>query len=283
MTDSAWSISVDLTDLMPPEAHFTEAMFPHLAAAVEGLARTARATWVSYAEGAPMPNGMTIKSRSGEYARSIQLQRKGPFAWEVFTTLPYADAIENGSPARDLTKMLNSSAKVRMSAKGKRYLIIPFRWNTPGAVSGQAMPKNVFNWWRDQQRSVITGTYRRVSGQPDYFDIKTRERVTVPGWRYRWGSRLGAADLEALGRAGKQATRMLGMVAFRDPDATSGSKSGKYLTFRVMVEGSSGWKVPAQPGKFPGKQVSDQAGAVAKDVFREAMKADVAAILTVPE
>ena len=275
-----FSIAVDLGGLIPDGVPLTAEALPTLSHAVKELAETAHAQWVAYAMGAPMPNGAIIHNRTGEYARSILLHQVGPFAAEVSTTLPYATSIEEGMPKRDLKKMLDYSFKVRVSKKGKRYLIIPFRWNTPNSVLGRAMPEPVYSWWQGEgrERSHITGTFRRVSGTGAH-DIKTRNLITVPGRTYSWGSRLGKGDLEAMGVIGKRATHMVGMVAFRDPAATAGSKHGKYLTFRAMVVGSPGWIAPAVASKWPARTVSETLQPIAEKAFERAVQLDVERIL----
>jgi hypothetical protein len=84
-----------------------------------------------------------------------------------------------------------------------------------------------------------------------------------------------------MGVHGKSADRMAGMVSFRDSTSKSGGggRHGQYITFRVMVENSPGWKVPAQPGKFPAKTVADLIRPVAEEMFREAVERDIAAAL----
>ncbi len=285
---SRFNIAVDLGGLIPHGTPVTAAMFPTLADAVRQLAEAAHAQWVGYAQGAPLPNGMIIQSRTGEYARSILLHQPGPFSAEVSSTLPYAQQIEEGMPKRDLKQILNTSNKVRVSQKtGKRYLIIPFRWNTPNSVLGRAMPQPVYNWWRraGQERSHITGAYQRITGDgPEgrnahRYDINTRQLITTPGRTYSWGSRIGKSDLAAMGVTGKPAVHMVGMVAFRDPTANTGSKNGKYLTFRVMSEGSPGWISPAVPGKFPARTVAETLQPVAERTFQRAVQEDVDRLL----
>ena len=287
MASRRFSIAVDLGNLIPDGVPFTADALPSLAAAVKELAEQAHAQWVSYAMGAPLPNGLIINPRTGEYARSILLHQTGPFSAEVESTLPYAQSIEDGMPKRDLKKILDYSNKVRVSKTGKRYLIIPFRWNTPKSVLGNAMPQPVYNWWQraGRERSHITGTYDRIVGHgPEginahRFDIRTRRLMTTPGRTYSWGSRLGAGDLAALGVTGKRATQMVGMVAFRDPLAKAGSKSGKYLTFRVMSEDSKGWQSPAVPGKHPARIVMETYTPIAEKVFQRALQVDIEALL----
>ena len=273
-------ISVEMGHLLPAHAPLTRDVFPALSAAVERIAAAAQHQWVRYASGEALPDGKVIRNRTGEYARSILLRQLGDFSAEVFSDLAYAHAIEAGAPARDLKRILFSSLKVRLTHDGRRYLIIPFRWNRPGSVLGHAMPESVKGWWQGRTASSITGTYRRASGT-GAFDIKTRERVTVPGWRYSWGDRLSADDLKGLGVHGRAVRHMEGMVNFRNPGAgaTGTGAHSQYITFRVMVEGSPGWMMPAQEGRWPARKTADLLRPVAEQAFQRAMEEDIAHIV----
>lgn len=255
-------------------------LFPHLAMAVARITEAAQKQWQAYAQGAPLPDGKSINNRTGEYARSILTRETGDLAAEVYSDLRYARAIEEGTPAYDLKQILNSSLKVRISKKGRRYLIIPFRWGTPGSVMGRNMPEAVHQWWSGKQASSIIGKYRRLSGTGT-FDIRTRKRTTVSGWRYKWGDRLDTGSLADMGHApdDKLAKRMAGMVNFRKPRATGGSSHSKFLTFRVMAEGAPGWIRPAQAGRWPARTTAEQIKPVAEEAFAAAVEADVKAYM----
>ena len=271
-----FSINVELGNLLPEGSPLNADIFPTLSFAVQRIAEEAHQQWVAYASGAPMPNGKTIASRSGEYARSIQLNQTGDFSAEVYSELAYAQAIEEGSPERDLKTILQSSLKVRLTLDGRRYLIIPFRFDHPNSVMGNGMPESVQSWWSDKKASSITGTFQRPSGT-GALNIKTRSLITVPGRKYSWGTRLGAGDLEGMGITGPRAKQMEGMVMFRKPNSGSGGAAHtKYLTFRTMVEGSKGWVAKAVEGKFPARQVADQLRPVAEEAFAKAVAEDVA-------
>jgi len=272
-------ISVELGSLIPFWSPLNAAAFPNLAGAVKMITEAAHQHWIAFANGAPLPSGKVISNRTGEYARSIQIRPIGPFAAEVFSDLRYARQIEEGSPARDMKKILNTSLKVRLSAKGTRYLIIPFRHSAPGSVVGQTMPPAVATWWKDKTASRITGRFRRISGTGAW-SIKTRSPITVAAWKYRWGSRLGKADLEGMGITGKAADRLKGMVMFRKPGVKAGgSAHTQYITFRVMSESSKGWIAPATEGKWPAKTVADTLRPIAEEAFRAAVTEDVKALL----
>lgn len=278
MGDSTFGIDIFLGHILPGQAPLDERSFPALAYAVRKVVDAGHRRWQEFASGAPMPSGEVIKNRTGEYLRSIQSKSTGPFAGEIFTVLPYAHVIEEGGPARDLKKMLDSSFKVRISKTGKRYLIIPFRHNNPKSLMGNNMPAAVWNWWKqDHKLSAVIGSQPRVSGT-GALDIKTRGVVMVPGWRYNWGTRLTSGDLGAMGFAkdDKTAKRLEGMVHFRAPQSKGG---GQFINFRVMVEGSSGWRVGPTAGKHPAAQVAKEMRTAAEPAFARAVEIDIARIL----
>lgn len=270
-----FSIAVDVSAILPIAAPLSRDAFPTLSYAVRQIAEAAHRQWTAYAAGAPLPSGKVIHNRTGEYMRSILLRDTGEFSAEVYSDLPYAQIIEEGAPSRDMKTILNSSLKVRTTKDGRRYLIIPFRFNTPGSVMGNALPGPVHQWWQQgRAASSISGTYRRLSGTGAH-DIKTRELLTVPGWKYRWGDRLEKSDLNALGIHGAAAKRMDGMYMFRKPGGAGGSSHTQFLTFRVMMEGSKGWIAPARAGLHPAQVVADQFRPIAEKAFSDAVAADI--------
>ncbi len=284
MAGPSYPIGVDLSHLIPAGSRLTSDTFPNLAYAVGLIGQQAHQDWIAYAMGRPLPGGQVIQNRTGEYARSIMLRSTGEFAVEVYSELPYAHVIEEGRAAHDMKTMLNSSLKVRLTKDGRRYLIIPIRHNAPGSVLGNDMPAAVHDWWQQNRTpSHINGTYRRTSGTGVH-DTKTRQLVTVPGWNYRWGDRLGQSHLAAMGIEGQRAKHLAGMVNFRNPGgmAGGGAKQGthsQYLTFRVMVEGSKGWMARAQPPKPAAASTAAVIRPLAEAAFAAAMEADIRALL----
>lgn len=283
MADEEFRILVDLGHLALPNA-ITADEFPHLSYAVELLANQVEAQWKGFAAGQPMPNGQVIQTRTGEYVRSIMQRVDGALSRTIYTDLPYADAIEHGSPARDLKTMLNSSLKVRVSKDGRRYLIIPFRHNAPGSVLGNSMPEAVAQWWQGKAASHITGHGWRASGTGA---VATADRTTgglrlqrgqpveVRKRTYSWGTRLGKRDLDQLQVGPDAQGRMAGMVNFRRPGKTGGAAHSSFITFRVMAEGAPGWTVKAQDGKYPARTTAEIYRPVAEDIFARAMEEDV--------
>ena len=277
-----FTVGVDVGHLLPAGGPITAEMLPHLAHAVDTMAKMAEAQWKDYAHGAPLPSGRVMHNRTGEYVRSIIRNQLGPFSHEIVSHLPYAHALEEGTKAWDAKKILDSSLKVRLDKKGKRYLIIAFRWNTPGSVLGHNLPAEVFNWWQESNalKSHVTGEYQRVSGTGAY-DIRTRAPLTVPQKTYSWGARLGTTDLHRLGFFGSDPMhkRLKGMVHFRNPEKQSGGGHSQYITFRVMKEGSKGWVRPAMPGYWPARSTAAKVEGVAEEIIRGAMATDISAML----
>ncbi len=265
-------ISVDIGDLLPPGAQLGY-VFPHLAIGVKKIAIAAMGNWQRYARGEPLPNGHSITPRTGTYLRSIQLKQISEFNFEIYSDVPYAQVIENGAGSRDMKAMLGSSLKVRINQKGRRYLIIPFRWGTPGTVGfgSQVMPNEVHDLWKGLEPSHVTGRRREPSPTGAY-NIRTRKPAMVSRRTYLWGNRLKAKALQNMGLKDTQISRMKGMVHFQKRGA---STHGKYLTFRVMSEDSTGWILPSQPAKEPAKLTAKKFQPIAESVFAKAVEADI--------
>jgi hypothetical protein len=197
------------------------------------------------------------------YFHSIQTQKTGPYTAEIWSDYHLADEIENGRPARDLKKMLQTSKKTRLSTKGNKYLIIPFRHNTPGNTAhAAAMPANVYDVAKKMSPSLVLAPGTK----------KSATRLSASGHQvaqhsYHWGGRLPAGTLgpNPQGKTDIHA----GMVKM---NTSSGKqKSSAYLTFRTMSEKSSGWIVPAKPGLQIVKKVEERMEPVIKDLIKEAI------------
>lgn len=243
--------------------------FPNLAHAVERVAQTAHAKWLSFAAGEPVPGHSQIGSRTGAYLRSIKMEQRGELSYRVFSDAPHAKGIEEGSPGRDLKQMLLTSRKIRVvrsgPRKGTRYLIIPFQWGTPGTKTfgSQVMTSSVHRLWKSGslRPSAIIGMGQRMGG---YGHI-------VPQRRYDWGDRLQAGQV--------QNKHMVGMVNFRTPGGRGGAAHSQYLTFRVMAEDSKGWIAKAVPGRWPARTTVELMRPLAEKEFKEACEEDVRIIL----
>lgn len=173
----------------------------------------------------------------------------------IYSDDPKATEFETGEPARDLKRMLDTSLKTRVSKGGKhpgqRYLIIPFRHQTPGAIAhGSDMPTDVYKQAMAMTKSTVTRLSFRQNqlGVRGFTGARTGQLLQVRSRQYQWGDRLNAPNVPS---------RFRGMVRME----TSSGKQNRsdYLTFRVLTENSTGWIVPAKPGRFIVRDVAGRA------------------------
>lgn len=225
----------------------TATLMPRVANAVEQVAIAGQSRWQEAVHAVP---GLWIGERQA-YAASIKLRQLGPYSWEISSDYKYVEDIESGRPPYDLKKMLDTSLKVRVSKKGVRYLIIPFRHNTPGNTAhAPAMHPEVYESARELAPSKVSGHGKRVSGT-GAFDINTKKPLQVRRRKYVWGGRLAAEPTFKL-KPEHKSDPYAGMVRFKE--STGGST---YMTFRVMTQNSSGWIIPARPGLWIARTVSE--------------------------
>lgn len=255
---ASFEINVDISDLLNLVPGLKQEVLPRLHDAVGFIAQQAYEQWA-----ADVQNARLWGKEKEEYIRSLKWDYTGDFSAEVRATYKLAASIEEGRAERDLKKMLDTSLKVRLSKKGTRYLIIPFRHNTPGSnATGRAMPFEVYQNARNLAASKILGHGKRLSGTGAY-NMNTRQPITVRSRRYQWGEVLG----DDHGRHYK------GMYRFEA--GSGGEKRSSFMTFRVMTEESKGWIVPAKPGLYIAKQVAERLRPAAQEVISEAIRRDL--------
>lgn len=253
-------LSVQLANLDP-----LGSVMPSVARAVEQIAIAGESRWRQAVAVVP---GLWIGERQ-QYMASIHARQTGPYSWEIVSDYKYVEDIESGRPPYDLKKMLDTSLKVRLTKKGERYLIIPFRHNTPGNTAhAPAMPSEIYESARELSKSRIVGHGRRLSGT-GAFALSTKKPATTRTRKYVWGDRLAAEPTYKL-KAEHKSDPYAGMVRFRV--ATGGSK---YLTFRVMKEGSPGWIIGARPGLWIARTVSQSLESSAANDIPAAVSKDL--------
>lgn len=261
----AFSISVDLGELVQLDRLAEIGVFRNLQQSVQDVAEAGVERWQAAIMSAP---GIW-RGEAEAYAATVRARQLGAFEWEIVSDYKYVEDIERGRPARDLKVMLNTSMKVRVSAKGKRYLIIPMRHNTPGSgAHARPMPKAVYREARGLSASAVTGHGTRLSGTGAW-DIKTKAPARVRARKYLWGDRLAAGVVPKMKKAHKT-DLYAGMVRFKE---SSGGST--YMTFRVMSENSGGWIVPAKPGLWLAKTVAESLERTARIDFAEAVSRDI--------
>jgi len=223
-------------------------------AMAEALDQTARTVQGDWQESIYNQTGM-YQPYKDRYALSVKYDvDKNNLTARIYSDDPMATPIETGIPARDMKRMLDTSLKTRVAKGGKhpgqRYLIIPFRHQTPGYTAhGSDMPTDVYQQAMAMSKSTVTRLSFRQNqlGVRGFTGDRTGQLLQVRSREYKWGGRLGA-DVPK---------RFRGMVRM---ETSSGKQNrSNYLTFRVMTENSTGWIVPAKPGRFIVKGVADRA------------------------
>lgn len=245
----SYTVSFDAASLLNGLSLQLEAA---IAQAVQTTALTTQAAWqqtVLQTPGIWQP----IKDR---YAGSIKVEYDtGGMGARIYSDDPMATPIETGMPARDMKKMLDTSLKTRVAKNGKhagqRYMIIPFRHSTPGYTAhGGDMPQEVYQQAAKMTKSSVT----RLSFRKNQLDVmgftgaRAGSKLLVRSRVYKWGDRLDGPDIPK---------RFKGMVRFNT--SSGGQNSSAHMTFRVMGEWSPGWIIPAKPGTFIVRAVSEQA------------------------
>lgn len=256
----------------------TAAVLPRMNQAVRAVAQQAANDWQE-----AVMRGRMWSGEKDAYAKSIQWGMTGDFSAFVGSDYKYAAEIENGRPPRDLKKMLDTSTKVRRTKDGRRFLVIPMRHNV------SSMPAAVSSLAGSMSQSSVTGMGKRPSGQvtnlsprsgmspaskalqtPFLSNTSTRKAMTVASRQYAWGDRLSKAALKQAGMSSADQRKYSGMVRMK-ANTPGSTKSSGYLTFRVMMEGSSGWVIKAQPGQYILKGVADALAPKAQAAFTAAI------------
>lgn len=281
-----YSISLDLSGIAAAaNAAVNERVFPLLNQAVNAIAQQTRANWMESVDRAKLWSG-----EKDAYKASISYKMTGPFSAIVEADYKYAEEIETGRPPRDLKKMLDTSTKVRRTKDGRRFLVIPFRHSTPGNTAhGPSMPQHVYQQASQIAPSSVVSTGLRRSGEitsarvgmgmrplgekrqrqaPYLSNTTTKGPMMVTKRNYQWGERLGAGSMGP--NPNGKVDRFAGMVRF--DTSAGGKRSSSYMTFRIMMEGSNGWVVPAKPGLYLVKQVVEDLQPLAEAAFSEAVK-----------
>lgn len=277
-----YTISFDLGSKLEITAAINKAVFPLLNQAVSAVSQQLASNWQESVYKAKLWSG-----EKDAYAKSIKWEMTGDFSAVVSSDYKYAEEIDSGRPARDLKTMLDTSQKVRQTKDGRRFLVIPFRHNTPGNnAHSKAMPTAVHALAKAMAPSKVVSMGERPSGQLTHLspktgmspagktnflsNPKTKAHAMVASRGYDWGGRLSKSAMKAAGIGAADRKLFAGMVKM-DTSTPGGAKSSSFMTFRVMMEGSSGWIVPAQPGQQIAKNVVEQMATKAEMAFSEAI------------
>lgn len=256
-----YKVHFDLSNIYGFGAVFQNSLAPVLSQAVGQVAYGMAADWQEKILSAGGKGGIYAEQRDA-YAASVKVEFKpGDLQATIVSDYQQASDIEEGRPARDLKAMLNTSPKTRMAKDGKKYLIIPFyhtQASLPPQVKKQALQmgpswitgkKWASNGFGGGGIFVLRNTYhwdragdRFTSGKKN---IKTHLSIgALPAGLAPKLQPFHATDIYAGMRRMEQGT---------DKSARTGM-----LTFRVMKEGSPKWIVPAKPGLFLVRGVTER-------------------------
>jgi hypothetical protein len=277
-----YQISVDLAPLLNAAGALTQQLMPLVSQAVHAVAEAAQQQWIEGVKQASLWSG-----EKKPYIESITMQMTGPFSAEISSDYALAFEIENGRPAKDLKAMLQTSSKVRTTKDGRRFMVIPFRHNTPGNdAHAKAMPPAIYELASAMEKSSVVGQSQRPAGEvteisPTFGMIPAKNQsgnawtaggkppLMVPRHHYAWGDRLPAGLAPKLSPKHSH-DPYAGMV--RMETSSGGQKSSAYMTFRVMMEGSPKWIVPERPGLKIVEGVANTMQPVAEAALAEAVK-----------
>lgn len=273
------TIAVDLGVLQAALKDISEGNLPHTQDAVRDVTFLIQRTWLQAASGREMSyqgSTFSLKRVSGEYARSIEHGMQYPeggdsLAGRVTANAGHAQAIEQGSPARDLKPGLLGGPKARRGKNGSIYTIIPFRHGSPDALTMKAMPREIYAQARRLAHSKITGSYLDQNAHGGMVRRNTyqwggRLKETTTGWRSR---------IQPEGHEYTHSTAIFsGMVRMGSP------KHSSFMTFRVVSSNSptNSWWSPGTDPKPVAAAVAEMVSPTAMAMIRTAFMTDLAVL-----
>jgi hypothetical protein len=250
---------------------------PATAAAVKTGADIVRGSWMGFAMGGSLQGIESLKRPSGTYARSIKIQRNGPFNYEIYSEAKVAEWIEHGTEELDMKTTHPYGPRSRVTKSGKNkgvpYLIIPFRWGTPGAIGFKnIIPEQVYNIVKNKKKFEKSTVLMTTHNEPNY------SGRPVTRSEYDWGERFTPGDGEQYFDSEKDITdRLSGMVSM-DGENSSGKKiSSGYFTFRIISAASpkGSWIKPAMRARPVTQAVANFTRGTINDIVEGAVMEDL--------
>ena len=219
-----------------------------------------RDDWKTWARGGSLEGAEDIKTPSPRLAQSIKIVENGPFDSVIGTDSPQMERVVKGQKAYDMKETYPFGRKSRRTKDGRGYLIIPFRWGTPGkngegrAHFRNVIPQDLYKLVKRFKASVVT--------DETHLESNYRGQL-IERHEYFWGDRLKEED-GAIGNAE-------GMVKM--------ANKGGYFTFRIISEknmfnGDKWWKKAVEPNDVPGAIVRKNEKLIA-DLIEKGLLADL--------
>lgn len=296
------NIEVDLSGLQQALKSLSSGKLPNTAAAVHAATLLVQRTWLQAASGREMSyegRVFSLKRVSGAYAKSIEQGLSYPdgddLSGRVTASAPYAAAIEEGTPPRDMKPGLLSGPKARRGKDGTTYAIIPFRHGNPNAVTLPAMPREIYNQARKMAHSQITGSYQdaNIHGAATLRAADQSQRGRLPAGlttrragvaavtrnTYRWGERLGKTDIGWRSRIAPEEHQYTHTTSIYSGMVRMGSpRHSTFMTFRVVSTNSpsNSWWSPGTDPKPVAAAVAQMTEPQVTVMIRAAFEADLA-------
>jgi hypothetical protein len=229
---------------------------PRTAAAMHSGASYVKDTWQKYATGEhPLPGIMPLKNPSIKYARSIHINKIGPFQYEIVSEAEIARWIENGTEQLDMKTTHPYGPRSRVSEKGVPYLIIPFRWGTPSRNGGRVgfrniIPDAVYNIVKNKEKFRQTRALMTTHNEPNARGEQVERRnYSDAAGQSAWGDQLTAEMNEEVTPNMEGMSSMVGQ----------NRRAAGYFTFRIISANSPrhSWIKPATPARNVTKGVQE--------------------------
>jgi hypothetical protein len=204
-----------------------------------------------------------LSRRTAElYADNLQILDVAPGHVSVILIGSFPNMLEQGAPSWDMRSMLRTSAKAKMGRNGYRYMVIPFRHQTPGTEGSAGAPMG--SQFGDQAAAVgqrvhneakkLRGTLSGADAEAGIARLRLRDpeaaerhvqRLKQSTRNTLWGgipeldTKPGVRGRLREGVSGKlrahHATDIhAGMVRFEK--TYTAAKGSHYMTFRVISE-----------------------------------------------
>lgn len=252
-------------------------MFPTAASATKLAAAAIQEQWKAYAGGEPLPSGDKIKRPTGGYAASIGLQSESLWSHTISSSASVARWLEYGTPEVDFKETHPYGQRGRVAKKKIKgvkgayryvpYLIVPFRWATPGAGAHMG-PKNVIP--EQIYKMILSGYRKKTFARSIVLDEKTaspnfwgdmEQRNT-----YQWGSRVQGVG-----------GNIEGLVSMQGMTKKNGKRESSYFTFRIISADSpaSAWIKPATKALRIAEQTAAYMAPKVSKMVEDAFMADM--------
>jgi hypothetical protein len=250
-----------LAELQFRLAKLGQGSMPATASAMKAGADYIQSRWREFALGGELQGVKKLERGSDGYARSIRTKKLGPFSHEIYSEAEIARRIEQETPELDMKQTHTKGPRSRRSeSTGYPYVIIPFRWGTPGK-NRVGFGKNVITAAAYKQmikRKTKKSEGFKASTVRESPNTSTKQTPNASGEMvgrasYSWGSRLPTQSGDSMER------NMSGMVRFEngyDGEGNIKKRYGGYFTFRIISANPkspsfmrNAWVRPAQEAR----------------------------------